>query len=290
MHSNKFLAAVCLAVTLSACGKKQPGTYEIPDATAGSAGVDTSAADALWEQRADVANLQAALQKYEEIWQADPTNRDAAIRLTRGWYFMGDAYESESDAKIVAWETAVSWGKKCMALNGEFTALLENGNETEATAVRVATVDDGPCIYWSATALGKWAGLKGLGTLLKHKATVFAYISKVAELDSSYYYNATDRYWGAYYSALPSFAGQDLPKSKEHFDIAIAAAPQNLSARVLMADYYAVRMQDRALFEQLLNEVLAADATVEPALEPENLAEQEKARRLLENADELFAN
>ena len=281
-----------LMVGLSAGCAKHSGSYTQAEST-GSA--DQSAtlqaeADAAWENRADAAQLKAALAKYEEAFGADNSNRHAATRLTRGWYWYGDVHESTDEGKLAAWDTAVKMGKRCMAINTEFTQLLDKGGETEASAAAKAmTIDDAGCLYWTASALGKWAKLTGFTTLLKHKDTVKAYISKVQSLDADYSYHAPDRYFGAYYAIAPSFAGGDLTKSKEHFDKSIAGTPSYLATKVLYAKHYATKMQDGNLYEQLLNEVIAADPEAIPAIGPENKAEQAKAQKLLETKGDYFA-
>lgn len=280
------------ALGLSGCSKKSSGTYDVSDAatdaTAEAPGI--ADADALWDTRHDVNKLKMALERYEEAYNANPRDRHTLVRLTRGWYFYGDAYAADDAAKEEAWDKAIVWGKKCIGLNREFASLLEKGNETEATAARVLTEDDVPCAYWTATALGKWAGLKGLSTILKHKGTVFAYVTRVSDLKSDYFFNASDRYWGAYYAALPGFAGQDLGKSAEHFDVSIAGSPRYLGTRVLKAQYWAVKTQNKAAFEELLNHVVSAELNSESKIYAENLAEQAKARDLLAQKDDLFAD
>ncbi len=279
-----------LLVATIGCGPKAGGSYEV----AASAG-DTNAAasikaeaDALWAERGDKAKLQAALAKYEQAYASDPTDRDIVVKLTRGWYFLGDAHQSDKQAKLDDWNTAIGWGKKCMALNSDFTAMLEKGDEDEASAVSVTTADDIPCMYWMATALGKWAKLNGIAKSLKHLPTVKAFIGKVSADAPDYYYAAGDRYWGAYYAVVPSFAGQDLDKSRAHFEKSIAASPGYLATKVLMAENLAVKKQDKALYEKLLNEVIAADPNAIPAIAPENIIEQAKAKDLLSRADEFF--
>jgi hypothetical protein len=55
-----------------------------------------------------------------------------------------------------------------------------------------------------------------------------------------------------------------------------------------MAENLAVKKQDRALYERLLNEVLAAPDDVLPGLEPETRVEKQKAADLLKFSDENF--
>jgi hypothetical protein len=57
---------------------------------------------------------------------------------------------------------------------------------------------------------------------------------------------------------------------------------------VLFAVEYAVKAQDRALFERELRFVIDGDPNMLPEVRAENLAEQRKAQQALERADSLF--
>lgn len=275
---------------LVGCQTKHTGTYEVAQASAGGGDAVKVEADQLWEQRADKAKLQAALVKYEAAYQTAPTDREIGLRLVRGYYFLGDAYEDDKEAKLAAWDQSISWGKRCLAINHEFTALLEKGDEDEASAARALTVEDVPCLYWSSSALGKWGKLSGLGKTLKNLPTVKAWMTRVGELDPDYNFSGPDRYWGAYYCAIPSFAGQDLDKCRELLEKASAANPEYLGTKVLLADYWARKTQDKEVFNKAIAEVLAADPNAVAEIAPENMAEQEKARKLQENVSEYFAD
>ena len=90
--------------------QKQKGSYGRPGfGKASTFETAKSEADALWAKRGDTESLKAALVKYEAAYNANPTDRETAARLTRGWYFLGDAHETEKDAKNNAFDTAVSW-------------------------------------------------------------------------------------------------------------------------------------------------------------------------------------
>jgi hypothetical protein len=281
-----------LALTLSVgCAGKHKGTYEVAAATAPAAQAPTALeeGDALFAERADKAKLEAAVARYEAAFAADPTNRVAGAKLVRATYLLGDIHESDDAAKIARWDKAIAYGKQCIAINADFAAMLQKGDEDEATAAKVLTVDDVPCTYWTATALGKWAKASGTAKLLKNLGTVKAWVARVEELDPTYFYGAPDRYWGAYYASIPSFAGQDLNKSKTHFDKSLSIAPNYLATRVLMAENWAVKSQNKAEFKRILAEVIAADAAIDPAIAAENAAEQAKAKALLAREGEFFA-
>ena len=287
----RIIPTLVLSTTFMAGCAKHSATYE-KGAASGTAEQSATLYEeglALWEGRDDAEKLKAALAKFEAAYNADPSNREAATLLTRGWYFWGDVKTDVSEEKLSAWDTAVKWGGRCMATNAEFTELLQKGNETERTAVRVMKAEDAGCLYWTASALGKWAKIKGFATLLKHKDTVKTYIAKVEEVDSDFYYAGPDRYFGAYYSVAPSFAGGDLDKSQVRFDKSIEAQPGYLGTKVLKAQYYATKRQDSALFDKLIEDVLAADPDAIPEIGPENRAEQAKAKNLKAKKSDFFA-
>lgn len=273
---------------LSGCAKK-PGSYEMQAANSNATGDAATQAADLWELRGEKEKLLESLSLYEQVLANDPENRDAAYHLLRGWYFIGDAHETETEAKLAAWDKAIAFGDTCLNINSSYKATLEkSGSKSEA--VMLATVDDVPCIYWTASSLGKWAKTTGLPALLKHKQTVFDFVTRVETLEPDYFHGAVYRYWGAYYSGLPSFAGQDLNRSKEMFEKAIELAPENLANRVLYANYWAEKSQTYETFDEMLQYVMAADTTVlTEELGPENEAEKVKANGLFENRSEKFA-
>jgi len=285
MRNIVTLAALTFLV---GCGGSKR-TYESVEATAASDAPLVEEADALWAERGDAAKLAAALAKYEEAYNAGSTDRHVASQLVRGWYFLGDAHKSEMDDKLAAWSHSMEWGERCLGLNAEFKALVDKG-EKEEMAARAIVAEDVPCVYWMASAMGKWSKASGLGKTLKNLPIVKAFQGRVTELEPDYFYAGPDRYWGAYYAAIPSFAGQDLDKSRAHFDAAIAAYPDHLGNRVLIADYWAGKAQDRAVYEEQLNYVVNADPNTIEGLEPEQAVEQAKAKALLAEIDNKFLN
>lgn len=283
-----LLAAV---LTMSACGGKGPADYSAVEGAAntsdGKAAAKLEEADGLWAERLDPEKLKSALAAYEEAVALDPANRHAYERLVRGWYFYGDGHTTNVDEQVERWGVAIEWGAKCMALNDAFKAKIDAG-EKEKDAVVAATKADVPCLYWLSSALGKWGKAQSLSKTLKHLPTVKAYMSKCEELDPTYNNYGPARYWGAYYSALPSFAGRDFEKSAEYFEASIQGAPNYLGTRVLRAEMLAVGTGDEALFDQDLAVVLKGDPNAVEGFEAENAIEQRKAQALIDQKNELF--
>ncbi|MBW2465243.1 MAG: hypothetical protein JRH11_26580, partial [Deltaproteobacteria bacterium] len=146
-----------------------------------------------------------------------------------------------------------------------------------------------PALYWRSANMGKWGIAKGFATILSYKDEIRAIMARCMELDATYFFHGPPRYFRAYYAKVPAYAGGDLDLSRQNFEQAMTAAPDYLGTRTLMAQLYAVKAQNRELFEEQLNFVIAANIDdLSAELRPENLIEQRRAQALLDQADEFF--
>ena len=80
----------------------------------------------------------------------------------------------------------------------------------------------------------------------------------------------------------------DAPPHARDREKAIELAPNYFAAKVLWAEFLCTKKQDKETFKKLLEEVIAADAKIDPAIAPENTIEQAKAKKLLAEIDEKF--
>jgi tetratricopeptide (TPR) repeat protein len=272
------------------CGKK-PGTYAVNNANESTSSDARTKADALWAQRGEKDKLAETLSLYEQALSTDTTNKHVLGRLVRGWYFMGDAHESDKTAKMTAWDKAISFGNVCLELNTDYKSTLEQTNDKGEAVKSISDTADVPCMYWYASSLGKWAKLNGILQSLKHKPTFVGFMQQVEKLQPDYFYGAPYRYWGAYFSVLPSFAGRDLDESKKNFDKSLSIAPEYLGTYLLLADNWARNSQNVEEFDQAVQYVMASDPSILPAdLLPENNAELKKAELLWKNRSGIFVN
>lgn len=250
-------------------------------------------AAAHWDKREDVNELRKALTAYEKLATDKPDNRQALARLARGYYLLAYGYLKDDAEKLAAYDKGASWGERIMGLRPEFRKKVESGIK-DYKALDVAQKEDLAGIYWSYANLGKWSAIKGFLTKLKNKTKLKAFITRVAELDKDFYYGAGDRGLGAFYAIAPAIAGGDPMKAIVHFNKSLAAAPNYLGTKVLMArelagkKIAADKTLDKAMFKRLLKEVLAGDPKVLPDAIPIQKIEQRKARELLDKIDEIF--
>jgi hypothetical protein len=246
--------------------------------------------DAAWAQRIDQAQLETAIAKWEEAASAS-LDAELALKLSRGHYFLADGFfaiAGDAEKRDAHYTAGLDWAEKALGLTApDFVAASKEGMKHEE-AILKAPVEAVPAMYWYATNLGKWAASKGFATRIKYKDAIKATMLQVKALDDSYFYSCPYRYFGAFEAATAGIAGGSLEKSEENFKLAVEKNPEYLGSKVLWVDYLAKKQNNKELYEKLLNEVVAADVVVDPAIEPENKREQEKAKKLLANIDDVF--
>ncbi|MCP4499446.1 MAG: hypothetical protein GY822_05705 [Deltaproteobacteria bacterium] len=299
---NKFTKGVMVvflsSTFLTACGTTRESKFEAAptdtaaattEPTDGSAALLTDA-EGLWAERSDQAKLEAAIAKWEEAAKTT-ADADLYLKLSRGHYFLGDGFyalQGDAEKRDAHYTIGLDWAEKALGLQApDFVAALKGGAK-HPEAILKAPPEAVPSMYWYATNLGKWAASKGFATKLKYKDNIKATMLHVKSLDEKFFYAAPFRYFGAFEAATAGIAGGSLELSEKNFKKAVEMNPEYLGTKVLWADYLAKKQNNRELYEQLLKEVIEANAAVDPAIEPENKQEQAKAKKLLANIDDVF--
>jgi len=295
MNMRLVLIAATLVATGAAAGacaaSRQEGWEVAPGAVRGSSAEFQSARDnamSHWAQRVDPAHLRQAIDALETAYRLDPTNIEVASLISRAYYLRAERDAANEDERLRLYETGTQRGEQAMSIDARFREAMRRGTDY-GEAVRGLGADYVPALYWTAVNLGRWSRAKGFTTVLANRRKVQHLVGRVTTLDSTYFHGAPDRYWGAYYSIAPGFAGGDKEKSRQHFERALKIQPNYIGTKVTYAETYAVGVQNRELFERLLNEAIAASVTSLPDVEPEQRMEQAKARAFLARVGELFA-
>lgn len=302
---NRSICLALVSTSFLACGPGRQASWEkdaaqemkgpsqaqkSPDEAASEGSLD-SLAESHWEQRGERAELEKAIAIWEKIIEERGEHGPTLVMLSRGYYLLGDGYmrlAGEKDAMLTTLEKGVEYGERAMMAMSPSFAEKVRAEEKVEDAVSVMGKEGMPAVYWYSSNLGKFAAEKGFTTQLFYKDRIVAVMGRVLELDPTFFHAAPHRYFGAFYAKAPSFAGGDMAKSKQHFETSISMAPEYLGTKVLFAEYYAVKEDDRELFTRLIDEVVAADAKAEPSLVAENTIEQRKAKALKAKVDEFF--
>lgn len=177
-----------------------------------------------------------------------------------------------------------------LSLKSAFSGLKDKSIEDFERALKLAAKDDVPELFWAGFG---WAGMINLS---KDDAAALAELPKVSllmkrvyELDPAYHYGGADLFFGVYYASRPAMFGGDPAKAKVHFDWAHKITRGHyLMSHVLNARWYAVAVQDRELFRQLMAKVIEAPAGILPEARLTDEAAKKKASMYLEKIDDYF--
>lgn len=151
------------------------------------------------------------------------------------------------------------------------------------------TKADVPALYtfgvtwagWIQAQVGDWNAVADV-------PKVTATMQRVVELDEGHERGGAHLYLGILSTLLPPALGGKPAEARAHFERAIElSGGRNLVAKVLFAERYARLVFDRDLHDRVLREVVTANPH-EPGLTLMNTLAQEKARTLLNNADQYF--
>jgi hypothetical protein len=251
-----------------------------------------AAADAAWANRGNAAQAKAAVDAWAKASEIDPKNVKALNELTHAIYFYADCHlrfdEDNPDAYKSAHQEGTRAAERALsAMSPAFAERMASGELIEE-AITVLNASAVPALYWRSSNLGRWAILDSFATLLSHKDEIRAVMEFCLDEAPLYWYQAPDRYFGVFYAKAPGFAGGDMRKSAAHFNISIDAQPNYFGTRILMAEEWAIKEDNRPLFEELVNYVLNGDPNSLPDIVPENLCEQRKAKKLMAEIDDTF--
>ena len=224
--------------------------------------------------------------------EAYPNNSELLTAGCQAYTVYASSFVEDSDPgkAAILYGKAKKYGFSALSLRRDFQQAASGTLDHFTAFLKQYEKEDVPALFCTSSAWAKWISfnldrVEALADMPMLKATML----RVIELDGGFYYGSPHLNMAVYLAAIPSIAGGNLDKAKEHFDEAFAlGADKLLSAKVLFARYYAVRLKDRALFDKTLREVMVAPVDEVPELTLSNTLAKEKARELLERADEYF--
>ncbi|GBF49354.1 lipoprotein [Leptospira ryugenii] len=284
-----------LSFALVACGKSRTVKISASEVERSKTPAKLPAEiEKLWKNRHNEADLRQALVSLEQFANENPQFSDVKVLLCRGNYLMGDGHlwlkltgDADADAAVKAesikfYDAAVGWCEAALALNPKFRdKVVKDGIEVEK-ALDTLGPEDIDALYWRYASLGKWSRLSGFTTLLANRSKFTAMINRVKELEKDmgkeYFYAATLRYDAASNALSPT---GDKKLADKYFEEAIKRHPNYFAVRVLYAES---RLKgDEAKFKSQLDYVIKGNPKSLPELEPDQIVEQRKAKKLLED-------
>ncbi len=145
-------------------------------------------------------------------------------------------------------------------------------------------------VFWTAIAWGHYINwTKDSVRSVSDLTIVETLMGRVLELDPTFFYGGPHLFYGVYFASRPPMLGGDPKKAREHFDKAAGAAGGKfLMPIVLEAQYLAVQMNDKALFDELLAKVEAGSLDDMPEQRLANALAKERAKFMKANEKNYF--
>jgi len=167
-------------------------------------------------------------------------------------------------------------------------ALLAGGDLTPALAR--CEQRDVPLLYWTASA---WAlavsNGKGDMSLVAQLPAAVAMLERALALDEAWGEGAIHEVFITLDASRGAADGGGPERARQHLQRALALSKgEKLGPKVAYAEGVLVQAQDRAQFQELLQEVVQADAEAFPRYRLPNVLAQRRARALLAHVDDLF--
>jgi tetratricopeptide (TPR) repeat protein len=236
--------------------------------------------------------LASNLKLIEALIKSDPENEQFLMFAAQGYnaYALAFAEDDSLERARVFYLRAKEYGLRILMQNRVFREAWNKDDATFAAALKEMSVDDVPAMFWTAFSWGSYINITRTNiTALADLAKVQAMILFVAEKDPNYYYGGAYMFLGAIEGTTPPGLGGKPEKAKEYFEKALAINKGKfLMTQLYYAKTYAVQVLDQELFEKLLQEVEAADLEALPEVRLPNAVAKQKARRLLNQAGEIF--
>ncbi len=239
------------------------------------------------EERA--ATIRKAIDNFEKAWSIDPTAPDVLEKLAIAHFYLAHFFAEDPKEKEEIYSKGYGYAERAVLLNPEIARAVEGEKQPIEQAIAAhLRIHEVPRAFWFAVLWGRLVEDKNVAVRAGAAPRLKTIMETVYRLGPRYHFGGVHRFFGVYYTKAP---GQSDPagQSRREFERAIEVAPFYLENKVLMAEYYAVFVQDQELYERLLNEVLAAPEDAGPQfLRLDNSEAKKRARRLLAEVDERF--
>ena len=227
----------------------------------------------------------------EGVVESDPTNVKYLQLACMGYASYALAFAEDTPARALLFYTrAFTYGQRGLIARGIPRSAFTADAATMRTALKRLGRGDVPLVFWTANAWGSAINLEQEDPdAIASIPTANVLMEWVRDLEPDFFYGGAWLYFGVYYGSYPPALGGRPDLAKQSFDRADASGKGRfLMTDVLYARTYAVEVQDRALFQELLTRVVDASPDILPAQRLANAVAQKRARQLLARAEELF--
>ncbi|MBF0118353.1 MAG: hypothetical protein HQK79_05915 [Desulfobacterales bacterium] len=233
--------------------------------------------------------IPASLLAIDVMLEASPDNKKLLITASEAYFGYSFAFVENKNPERARklYKKAKGYAERAIIKKADFSKISIDQLESNLKKLKK---EDVPALFQLANS---WIGLINLSTTnieaLADIPKVIGIIERMLELNPDYYFGSPHVLMAGYYSARSKALGGNPEKAKYHFDKAFEISKsKSLLFHLFYAKYYAVQIQDKELFIKTLKYIIAAPDDLLPEMNFLNAIAKQKAKGLLENADEYF--
>lgn len=236
--------------------------------------------------------IPANLKLLEGLLKNDPTNRKILSALSMGFtgYSMLFIEEDDPERASEFYLRARDYGIRGLGDKG--SALLTPGANKRDLQRILGSIghEDLMALVWTTISWNGWINLNlDKPTALVQLNLTQACLERIMTLDTNYFYGLPYILLGTSLSARPPMLGGNPQQAKRHFERALEISQGKFFlTQYFFARYYAVRVQDKKLFFELIEGIIKGDPHELKDACLMNTVIQHRARALKKKVDELF--
>ena len=211
--------------------------------------------DALYRNRASIDSARSAAAIWEARLKSDTRDFDAAWKLARVCYWLGN-HEAQENMRRTALERGITAARQAVSVH-----------------------DDRPeGHFWIAANMGTLAESFGLRQGLKYRGEIKSELETVLRLDPGFQKGSADRALGRWYLKVPGLFGGSDKKSEEHLRKSLTYDNNSTVSHFFLAETLFDLNRDTEAIEEL-KKVLAVPT--DPEWEAEDREYKQKSTELL---------
>jgi hypothetical protein len=234
----------------------------------------------------------ANLKLLEGLLKNDPHNPKILTTLSMGFagYSLLFVEPSEPERASDLYLRARAYGIRALGPKGDLLAEAEPTGDHLRAALSAISPEDFEAFFWATLSLTAWINLNldkpaALGQLGRSEMC----LKRLVEMQPDYLHGLPHILMGVSLSARPPLLGGDVEGARFHFEEALKLSNRKFFlGQYYFARYYAVRIQDRALFTSLLREIAHGNSEALKDVCLINRIMQQRALELEKKADDLF--
>jgi hypothetical protein len=239
------------------------------------------------------ASIPAELKILQGLLKNDAGNKKLLSSLAMGYagYALLFVEKRDNTRASALYLRARDFGLQAAGIDREDLFELNTvDKEKISRALHASTAREVKALFWSATAWNSWIRLNlDKPAALAQMDLAKACVQKVLDIQPGYLYGAPNALMGSLLAARPKILGGDPPEARKFFEKALSESRGKFFlVHYYFAKYYAVRVQDRALFLNLVKQVENSTPELLSDVCLINAVFQRKMLDLKDRIDELF--